>query len=138
MEVLFLYICFYVGDLIFTCNNLEMFEEFKKVTTKELEVTNIRLIFYYLGIEVKQDDNDIFTSQEIMQERFYKNFNIYELVDPTLYKSLVGNLRYMLHVTPDGATTIFMVQLRKNLIYHDQSKHIHTKFYFIRKYVENK
>ncbi|KAG7593894.1 Reverse transcriptase RNA-dependent DNA polymerase [Arabidopsis thaliana x Arabidopsis arenosa] len=56
--------CLYVDDLIFTGNNPRMFEEFKKEMTKELEMTDIGLMSYYLGIEVKQEDNRIFITQE--------------------------------------------------------------------------
>ena len=56
--------CLYVDDLIFTSNNPIMFEDFKKAMTKEFEMTNIGLMAYYLGIEVKQMEDEIFISQE--------------------------------------------------------------------------
>jgi hypothetical protein len=49
-----LFICLYVDDLIFTGNNPSMFEDFKKAMTQEFEITDIGLMSYYLGIEVKQ------------------------------------------------------------------------------------
>ena len=39
-----------------------MFEEFKKAMTKEFEMTDIGLMSYYLGIEVKQEEDNIFIS----------------------------------------------------------------------------
>ena len=36
-----LIICLYVDDLIFTENNLSMFEDFKKAMTKEFEMTDM-------------------------------------------------------------------------------------------------
>jgi len=59
-----LIVCLYVDDLIFTGNNPGMFEDFKKAKTKEFEMTNIGLMAYYLGIEVKQMEDGIFISQE--------------------------------------------------------------------------
>ena len=59
-----LIVCLYVDDLIFIGNNPGMFEDFKKVMTKEFEMTNIGLMAYYLGIEVKQMEDGIFISQE--------------------------------------------------------------------------
>ena len=50
--------------LIFTSNNPSMFEYFKKTMTKEFEMTDIGLMAYYLGIEVKQMEDEIFISQE--------------------------------------------------------------------------
>lgn len=53
-------VCLYVDELIFTWNNLSMFEEFKKDMSNEFEMTNMGLMAYYLGIEVKQEDKGIF------------------------------------------------------------------------------
>ena len=53
----------YVDHLIFIGNNPSMFEDFKKAMTKEFEMTHIRLVAYYLGIEVKQMEDKIFISQ---------------------------------------------------------------------------
>ena len=46
----------YVDDVIFTGSNPSLFEEFKRLMIKEFEMTNIRLMAYYLGIEVKQKE----------------------------------------------------------------------------------
>jgi len=47
-----------MDDLIFTGNNPKMFEDFKKAIIKEFKMTNISLISYYLGIEIKQEENE--------------------------------------------------------------------------------
>ena len=57
-----LIVCIYVDDLIFTRSNPSMFEEFKKAIIKEFEMTDIGLMSYYLGIEVKQKKDGIFIS----------------------------------------------------------------------------
>ena len=59
-----LIVCLYVDDLIFTGKNPSIFEDFKKAITKEFGMTNIGLMAYYLGIEVKQMKDEIFISQE--------------------------------------------------------------------------
>ncbi|GLT98425.1 hypothetical protein SLE2022_159300 [Rubroshorea leprosula] len=112
----FMLVCLYVDDLIFTGNNANMFEEFKKAMTQEFEVTNIGLMSYYLGIEVKQNEDGIFISQEASAKKVLEKFEMangklvstpiacgtrlskYDestKVDPSLYRSLVGNLRYL-------------------------------------------
>ena len=48
-----LIVCLYVDDLIFTENNPSLFEEFERVMIKKYEMTEIRLMAYYIGIEVK-------------------------------------------------------------------------------------
>ncbi|KAG7553295.1 hypothetical protein ISN45_Aa06g038290 [Arabidopsis thaliana x Arabidopsis arenosa] len=114
--------CLYVDDLIFTGNNPSMFEEFKKEMTKEFEMTDIGLMSYYLGIEVKQEDNGIFITQEGYAKEVLKRFKMDdsnpvttpmecgiklskkeegEGVDPTTFKSLVGSLRYLTCTRPD-------------------------------------
>jgi hypothetical protein len=62
-----LIVCIYVDDLIFTGSNPKMFEEFKKAMIKEFEMTDIGLMSYYLGIEVKQKEDGIFISQQNWQ-----------------------------------------------------------------------
>ena len=49
-----LVVCLYVDDLTFTRNRASMFQDLKKEMTQEFEMTYIRLMSYYHGIEVKQ------------------------------------------------------------------------------------
>jgi hypothetical protein len=41
-----------------------MFEDFKQAMIKEFEMMNIGFMFYYLGSEIKQEEDGIFVSQE--------------------------------------------------------------------------
>ncbi|KAK2986530.1 hypothetical protein RJ640_005572 [Escallonia rubra] len=68
-----LIVCLYVDDLIFTGNNVKMFDDFKKEMAKEFKMTDIGLMSYYLGIEVKQRDDGIFISQEAYAKEVFKN-----------------------------------------------------------------
>ncbi|XP_050902456.1 uncharacterized mitochondrial protein AtMg00810-like [Lathyrus oleraceus] len=93
-----------------------MFKEFKKDMSNEFEMTDMGLMAYYLGIEVKQEDKGIFIIQEGYGKEVINKFKMddvnpvgtpmecdnklskhenREIVDPTLYKSLVGSLRYL-------------------------------------------
>ena len=65
-----------MDDLIFIKNNLSMFEDFKKAMTKEFEMTDIGLMAYYLGIEVKQKEDEIFISQESYTKEILKKFKM--------------------------------------------------------------
>ncbi|KAK2978670.1 hypothetical protein RJ640_023384 [Escallonia rubra] len=106
-------ICLYVDDLIFTGNNVKMFDDFKKGMAKEFEMTDIGLMSYYLRIEVKQRDDGIFISQEAYAKEVLKRFNMENCnpisipievenklsrhvkegsIDRTLFRSLVGSL----------------------------------------------
>ncbi|GKV18362.1 hypothetical protein SLEP1_g28758 [Rubroshorea leprosula] len=118
----FMLVCLYVDDLIFIGNNANMFEEFKKAMTQEFEMTDIGLMSYYLGIEVKQNEDGIFISQEAYAKKVLEKFEMENCksvstpigcgtrlskydestkVDPSLYRSLVGNLRYLTCTRPD-------------------------------------
>ena len=48
-----LIVCLYMDDLIFIENNPKMFGDFKQAMIKEFGMTNIGLMSYYLGIEIK-------------------------------------------------------------------------------------
>ncbi|KAL0544873.1 hypothetical protein IC582_020003 [Cucumis melo] len=65
-----LVVCLYVDDLIFTGNCASMFEDLKNAMTQEFEMTDIGLMSYYLGIEVKQSEEGIFISQERYTREF--------------------------------------------------------------------
>lgn len=112
----------YVDDLIFTGNNDDDIEEFKNNMMQEFEMTDLGLLHYFLGIEVKQDENGIFISQEKYARDLMKKFRMEDakpsstpvevglklsedddskFVDPTLYRSLVGSLMYLTATRPD-------------------------------------
>ncbi|KAM1823768.1 hypothetical protein FF1_025765 [Malus domestica] len=139
-----LIVCLYVDDLIFTGSNPSMFEEFKKVMTKEFEMTDIGLMAYYLGIEVKQSEEDIFISQESYTNEILKKFKMHdckpistpvecgvkltkhdegESVDPTFFKSLVGSLRYLTCTRPD---ILYVVGLVSRYMENPTTTHLKT------------
>ena len=87
----------------------------------EFEMTDIGIMSYYLGLEVKQMEEDIFISQESYKKEILRKFNMFdcnpvntlmesgtilskiddgEKVDSTLFKSLVGSLRYLTCTRP--------------------------------------
>lgn len=112
-----LVVCVYVNDLIFTGNPASMFEDLNKAMTQEFEMTDIGLMSYYLGIEVKQTNEGIFISQEQYTREILEKFNMINInsklvttpietgtklskyeegdVDHSYFKSLVGSLRYL-------------------------------------------
>ncbi|GJY36095.1 retrovirus-related pol polyprotein from transposon TNT 1-94 [Tanacetum coccineum] len=114
--------CLYVDDLIFIGNSQSMINDLKKSMTREFEMTDIGLMSYYLGIEVKQTDEGIFICQERYAKEILKRFDMDKcnpvgtpiehkanpskhdrgkVVDLTLFKSLVGSLRYLTCTRPD-------------------------------------
>ncbi|KAK2411591.1 putative mitochondrial protein [Trifolium repens] len=137
-----LIVCLYVDDLIFTGNNPTMFEVFKKEMTKEFEMTDIGLMSYYLGIEVKQEDQGILITQEGYAKEVLKKFKMDdanpvntpmecgiklskhdegERVDPSLFKSLVGSLRYLTCTRPD---ILYAVGVVSRYMEHPTTTHL--------------
>ncbi|KAL5539459.1 hypothetical protein UlMin_045115 [Ulmus minor] len=124
--------------------NPRMFDEFKKVMTREFEMTDIGLMAFYLGIEVKQKEEEIFISQESYAREILKKFKMNdckpistpvecgiklskhdegESVDPTFFKSLVGSLRYLTCTRPD---ILFAVGLVSRYMENPTTTHFKT------------
>jgi len=89
---------------------------------KEFETIDISLMTYYLGIEIKQEEYEIFVSQEKFAKEILKKFKMEdyakvntlvkcgvklsrndegENIISTTFKSLVGSLRYLTRTHPD-------------------------------------
>ncbi|XP_057985399.1 secreted RxLR effector protein 161-like [Hevea brasiliensis] len=98
--------------------------------TLEFEMTDIGLMTYYLGLEVKQIEDGIFISQEGYAKKILEKFKMLdcnpvnmlmecgvklskfdseEKVDSTLFKSLVGSLRYLTFSRPDILFSVGLV-----------------------------
>ena len=61
----------YVDDLLVTGNNQELTNEFKSEMFNEFEMTDLGLLTYFLGLEVRQLRNQIFhKSKQICQGNF--------------------------------------------------------------------
>jgi hypothetical protein len=115
-----LIVCLYVDDMIYT-GNLEL-KFFKHAMQSEFEMTDLGIMKYFLGIEVDQSTKGIFVCQKKYAVDIIKRFRMEEcnptetpiplctklskkdegpIVDPTLYKILVGSLLYLTTTRPD-------------------------------------
>ena len=61
-EVLIVFV--YVDDLVYTTNSVTLLEDFGRMMINEFEMTNLGLMSYFLGLEIKKNGNGIFLSQE--------------------------------------------------------------------------
>lgn len=98
---------------------------------------------YFFDLEVKQSNGGIFISQEVYAKEIFKRFKMEDckpisipidcgvklskfdegkMMDPTLYKSLVGSLRYLTYTRSD---TLCRVGLLSHFI--EEPKSIHWK-----------
>lgn len=58
-------VCLYIDDLIYTGNDHVLLENLKPLMMTEFEISDLGLMLYFLGIEVKQPSSRIFISQKI-------------------------------------------------------------------------
>ncbi|XP_027934022.1 uncharacterized protein LOC114189605 [Vigna unguiculata] len=103
---------------------------------KAFEMTDLGLMNYFLGIEVKQQEDDIFISQKKYIEALLKKFKMYDCkpvatplmvneklqkddraqeTDASRYKSLIGSLLYLTITRPDimYATSLLSTFMQK-------------------------
>ncbi|XP_019179192.1 PREDICTED: uncharacterized protein LOC109174409 [Ipomoea nil] len=115
-----LIVCLYVDDLVYTGNDSVMFEMFKKSMMLKFAMSDLRMMHYFLGIEVKQTATGIFICQKKYVKETLERFGMKGCnsastpmetglklvhkgrnVDSTLYKQIVGNLMYLIATRPD-------------------------------------
>ena len=68
--------CLYVDDLIYMDTSTKMVEDFKQKMMKEFEMSDLGLVKYFLGIQVKQSKGEIFISQEKYIDDLLKKFQM--------------------------------------------------------------
>ncbi|KAJ0903945.1 putative RNA-directed DNA polymerase [Helianthus annuus] len=112
----------YVDDIIFgsTCN--KMCEEFRQLMTAEFEMSAMGELQCFLGLQVRQLQNGTFIHQGKYAKELLKKFDMDDckpcstpiatnklvmseekddLVDQTLYRSMIGSLLYLTASRPD-------------------------------------
>lgn len=125
-----LIVILYVDDLIFTGSDDFLITDFKQVMKSEFGMTNLGLLRYFLGIEVKQTENGIFISQAKYVAKFLERFKTQNSksaptqtiiglklrkedcssnVNPTLYKSMICSLMYLTATRPDIMYAVSLV-----------------------------
>jgi hypothetical protein len=111
----------YVHDLVITGSSLVAVDELEEMKRTFL-MSDLILLSFYLGIEVRQDAGGITLRQAhyakkilemtdmadckaaatLMEERLrLSQDNTTKEVDVTLYRRIVGSLRYLIHTRPD-------------------------------------
>lgn len=117
-----LIISLYVDDLIYIRNNEKMMHEFKEDMMETFEMIDLCLMHYFLGIEIRQQKEEIFRSQKkytkISLEKFRMNTcklvttpfmtNVklskedgFKKANDRLYRNLIESLLYLIVIRPD-------------------------------------
>lgn len=126
----FLIVGVYVDDLIISGPDVDDIKMFKSEMKKKFNMSDLGLLSYYLGIEVKQDPSGITLCQssyaaKIIDMAGMSNCNSSdtpmecrlklskknegELLNPTEYRSIIGSLRYIINTRPDLAFDVGVV-----------------------------
>jgi hypothetical protein len=118
----------YVDDIIFRSTNELFCEEFGKMMSKEFEMSMIRELSFFLGLQIKQLKDGIFISQSKYLKDMLKKFGLENakpiktpmatnghldleggtMVDQKLYRSIIGSLLYITASRPDVMFSVCM------------------------------
>lgn len=117
-----LIISLYVDDLLVTGSSAYQIEDFKQEMMKVFEMTDLGLMSYFLGMEIKQDRGEVFICQKKYAKEILKKFCMEDCnemstpmnqkeklskedgtqkVDESYFRSLVGCLMYLTATKPD-------------------------------------
>ncbi len=112
----------YVDDIIFGATNENMCKEFSSLMSQRYEMSMMGELTFFLGLQVKQNNNDIFISQSKYVKDLLNKFDFNQCsmmktpmaplvkldadidgtsVDITLYRGMVGSLLYLTASRPD-------------------------------------
>ncbi|KAL8089889.1 hypothetical protein AgCh_039374 [Apium graveolens] len=126
----FLIIGVYVDDLLITGSTVKNIQKFKEQMLLDFDMSDLGKLSYYLGIEVEQRRGIIELRQTGYAKRLLEKAGMLscnptrhpmeakvqlsrdttgKAVDSTMFKSLVGGLRYLAHTRPDISYVVGMV-----------------------------
>ncbi|KAJ3686570.1 hypothetical protein LUZ61_015734 [Rhynchospora tenuis] len=112
----------YVDDIIFGSTNATLVEEFSSLMSSEFEMSMMGELNFFLGLQIKQQQDDIFISQTKYAKELIKKFGIEDskrcdtpmgkstcidaddkgvAMDITLYRGMIGSLLYLTASRPD-------------------------------------
>ena len=112
----------YVDDMIITGSKSHKIMEFKEGMKKVFEMTDLGILSSYLGIEIKYEEDYTWLTQRSYIESILHSFKMSECnsvktpmearlklgaerendeVNPSIFRSLIGSLRYLLNSRPD-------------------------------------
>eukprot|EP00253_Pinus_taeda_P035445 PITA_35445 len=137
----------YVDDLIITSAE-RLIEGCKRDLASKFEMKDISLMHYFLGLEVWQEEWHFFLGQGKYIVDILSRFHMedckpmstpmitnwkkihasdFELVDPTLYRQLIGKLMYLVNTRPDicfAVNTMSQFMCEPKRVHRVAAKHI--------------
>ena len=126
-SVNYLLVGVYVDDLIITGTSAEEIMAFKDEMHRLFKMSDLGLLSYYLGIEVKQENDEITLCQRAYAEKILERTSLSgcnachtpmetrlklskhdgaQKMDATEYRGVIGCLRYLVNTRPDIALAV--------------------------------
>ncbi|XP_048140482.1 uncharacterized mitochondrial protein AtMg00810-like [Rhodamnia argentea] len=117
-----LIVSLYVDDLLITSGNAKLVEEFKREMMQIFEMTDLGVMTYFLGMEIKQLEDEVFICQKKYAKEILKKFHMEDCkamatpmnqkeslskedgtdrVEEDYFRSLIGCLMYLTTSRPD-------------------------------------
>jgi len=127
-ETMLIYL--YVDDLLVTGSSSTCIDQLKEDLKREFEMTDLGALSYFLGLEFAYDRRGIIMHQRKYILEVLKKFNMMDcnpaatpaelslkliqdetevLVDETLYRQMIGSLRYICHSRPEITYSVGIV-----------------------------
>ncbi|BBG92627.1 BURP domain-containing protein [Prunus dulcis] len=143
-EASILIVSIYVDDIVYTGNDQEMIEDFKKDMQEKYEMTDLGLLHHFLGMGVLQTPTSIFIHQKKYATTLLSRFGLNEckpvstplvtseklskddgsgLASEEQYRRIVGSLLYLTATRPD---IMFAASLLARFMHCPTSKHLGT------------
>ena len=118
-----------MDDIIFGATSEHLCEEFSSLMGKELKMSMMGELTFFLGLQIKQSSNGILIYQEKYIKELLKKFNMFDskpidtpmgtnskliaeesdsLVNQTMYIGIIGSLLYLTSRRPDIVYSVGM------------------------------
>ena len=126
-ETAVIFVLIYVDDMIVTGNNVQELNKFIAKLNRHFSLKDLGALHYFLGIEVYRDDTGLYLTQSKYIGEILDRFGMLnikpcptpmvsgkvlskddgEVLDnPTMYRSAIGALQYLVHTRPDIAFSV--------------------------------
>ena len=144
-----LFVCqIYVDDIIFGCTDKHYSDEFAYMMSEEYQMSMMGGLKFFLGLQIRQQSNRIFISQEKYLKDVLRKFDMHECegaktpmptngqlgtdengkdFDQQVYRSMIGSLLYLCASRPDIMLSVCMCarfQAKPKQSHHKVVKHI--------------
>lgn len=119
-----------------TGNNTGLIEEFKEEMMEVFEMTDLGEMTYFLGMEIKQTQNEVFVCQKKYMKEILKRFRVEER------KSVCFIQVFKLQLEQVESTEILVdnqaaIAISNDPVFHVRTKHFNIKFYFLTEVQKN-